>query len=106
MKLNRDVLMKVGIAAAIVLIIYLLFRSRSCKDSFADYADYGAQDGAQDGGGVPDDEYAENMYEEQPADYAYGDDNADTDYTDGESPLLMESTLRDDQANAMFEPEL
>lgn len=89
MKLNKDLLMKIGIVAAIVLIIYLVYRSRSCKDSYAEY--------------VPnDDEYAENMYEDQPADYAEADY-----YTEEEPPnMLMESTLDEDQANAMFEPEM
>ena len=99
MKLNKDMLMKIGIAAAILLVLYLVFRSRNCKDSFDGYADY-----------VPEDEYSENMYEEQPADYA---EEADEYYTeeDDQQPqienfTLMESTLEDDEANAMFEPEM
>lgn len=88
MKLNKDLLMKIAIAAAIALIIYLVYRSRSCKDSYAEY--------------VADDEYAENMFEEQAADYAEADY-----YSDEEPPnMLMESTLDEDRANAMFEPEM
>lgn len=92
MKFNRDVLMKVGIVAAVLLIIFLIFRSRSCKSAYAEF--------------VPDDNYAENMYEERAADYAEEDA-----YTEDEEPrienyTLMESTLADDQANAMFEPEM
>lgn len=88
MKLNKDLLMKIAIVAAIVLIIYLVYRSRSCKDTYAEY--------------VADDEYAENMFEEQTADYAEADY-----YTEDEpANMLMESTLDEDQANAMFEPEM
>lgn len=97
MKVDKDVLMKVGIAAAIVLIVYLVYRSRSCKDTYAQF--------------VADDQYSENMFEESPADLAegeYGDDYAEEDYGGGpiENFTLMESTLDDDQANAVFEPEM
>jgi hypothetical protein len=93
MKLNKDLLMKVGIVAAIALIIYLVYRSRQCKDTYAQWAP------------STTDDYAENMFEEEAADYA---DEGD-EYTDQggvENYTLMESTLDDDQANAMFEPEM
>lgn len=95
MKLNKDVLMKAGIVAAVALVLYLIYRSRSCKDTYADY--------------VADDDYAENMYEPQAADYAEEDyaEEAYGDNTAGDpQSLLMESTMDDDQANAMFEPEM
>lgn len=97
MKLNKDMLMKVGIVAAVVLIIYLVYRSRSCgKDGYTGYAEY-----------VPDDEYSENMYENEAADYAEeGDDYSEDEMPQIENYTLMESTLEDDQANAMFEPEM
>ena len=97
MKLNKDLLMKIAIVAAIALIIYLVYRSRSCKDTYAEYVpddEYNEQ--------MPDGEYAENMFEDQAADYAEADY-----YTEEEPPtMLMESTLNEDQANAMFEPEM
>lgn len=112
-KVNKDILMKVGIAAAVVLIIYLVYRSRSAKCSR--YAEY-VPDAP-----VRDDEYAENMFAGQEADYAEEDDDdyaeeddddyAEDDYAEEdergrmENFTLMQSTLDDDQANAMFEPE-
>ena len=130
MTLKRDTLMKIGVAAAVVLIIYLIYRSRSCKDTFAAYAQ-----------GPRDDEYAEKMFAEGSADYAeeyakyaqagdedYAEEYAqyakpgDEDYAEEyaqygnyetfEQPRvetftnLMQSTLDDDEANAMFEPEM
>ena len=93
MKLNKDVLMKVGIVAAILLVLYLIYRSRGCKDSYSEF--------------VADDEYAENMFQEDAADYAeeeYYTDSEEDPTT--ENYTLMESTLEDDQANAMFAPEM
>ena len=98
MKLNKDLLMKVGIVAAIALIIYLVYRSRQCKDTFAQWAPSGSEE-----------DYAENMFEEEAADYAMdGDEYYEENNGSGgtENYTLMESTLDDDQANAMFEPEM
>ena len=115
MTLKRDTLMKIGVAAAVVLIIYLIYRSRSCKDTFAAYAQ-----------GPRDDEYAEKMFAEGSADYAEeyakyaqaGDEDYAEEYAQYgnyetfEQPRvetftnLMQSTLDDDEANAMFEPEM
>lgn len=94
MKLNKDVLMKVGIVAAVLLILYLIYRSRGCKDTYAEF--------------VPDDEYSENMFQEDAADYAEEAADYYSEEEDGpvENYTLMESTLEDDQANAMFEPEM
>ncbi len=95
MKLNKDTLMKVGIVAAVALIIYLVYRSRSCKDNYSEYES------------MPQDDYAENMYMEEPQDYAEeGDEYVEEAEPQVENYTLMESTLDDDQANAMFEPEM
>lgn len=96
MKVNKDMLMKIGIVAAIAIIIYLVFRSRKCKDGYSEWVP------------TPQEDYAENMYEEEPADYAEeGDDYAEDEYPEyQENYTLMESTLDDDQANAMFEPDM
>lgn len=101
MKLDRDTLMKIGIVAAVALIIYLVYRSRKCKDSYTNFVPQ------------PQEDYAENMYMEDAADYAEegdGDDYYEEEYQQHgqhgqENYTLMESTLDDDQANAMFEPE-
>lgn len=140
MALDKDTLLKVGIAASVALVVYLLYRSRSCSEQYAGYVP-----------ALAPDEYAENMYENAgdhadfahaeyvPDDYAEEDadeededgaededwdeaeDDADDDEDDGEDTggrrgiqkmrildgqLLMESTLEDDEANAIFEPEL
>jgi hypothetical protein len=94
MKLDKTMLMKVAIAAAVVLIVFLIFRSRSCKGKDG-YAQFVAS--------PVDDEYGENMYRADAADYAHAtDDFAE----EPQNYTLMESTLEDDRANAMFEPEL
>lgn len=104
MKLNKDVLMKVGIVAAIALIVYLVYTSRGCKDGYDEYySEY-----------VPEDEYSENMYEQDAADYAEEEeyyeepeeDSYEEEYPQAENYTLMESTLDDDEANAAFEPEM
>lgn len=95
-KLNKDTMMKVGIVAAVALIIYLVYRSRTRKDAFAEYAT-----------SPQEDEYAENMYEAEPADYAEeGDEDYGEEQGGVENYTLMQSTLDDDEANAMFEPEM
>lgn len=126
--LTKDLLMKVGIGAAVVVVIYLIFRSRKCRaEGYAGYVP-----------ALQPDEYAENMYEAGEADYAHavyasddyaeeqedaeddagddaGDDRDARDDGDWvksakwkrlEGQLLMESTLNDDEANAIFEPEM
>lgn len=140
MTLDKDTLLKVGIAASVALVVYLLFRSRGCSEQYAGYVP-----------ALAPDEYAENMYESAgdhadfahaeyvPDDYAVEEDDedpeADDEEDDAEDPeaddeedddaeytggrggrrrkmrildgqLLMESTLDDDEANAIFEPEL
>ena len=101
MKLNRDMLMKIGIVAAIAIILYLVYRSRKCKDAYTEYVP------------TPQDDYEENMYVEDAAEYAEeGDDYyeeedyAEEEYPQVENYTLMESTLDDDQANSMFDPEM
>lgn len=96
MGISKDTMMKVGIVAAIALIIYLVYRSRSCKDTYAEF--------------VPSPDYAENMFREEAADYAeegdeyFGQDQYN-DFSHKEHyTSLMESTLDDDEANAVFEP--
>lgn len=91
MKFDKNLWMKIGIVAAIALIIYLVFRSRKCKDSYANW--------------VPSsDDQAENLFENDTADYA-----EDADEYVGQEGMenftLMESTLDDDHANAVFDPE-
>ncbi len=92
MKLNRDLLMKVGIVVAIAIIIYLLYRSRNCKDNYANYVP-----------SVPEEDYAEEeAYEDESADYA----EEDMDDEGQENYTLMESTLDDESANAVFDPSM
>ncbi len=106
MKLNRDVLMKIGIVVAITIIIYLLYKSHNCKNTYAEF--------------VGEEDAAENMFAEDAADYAeetddYADyaEEADSDEAAEYVPeddegvenfTLMESAVDDSHANAMFEP--
>lgn len=101
-KWNKDTLMKVGIAAAVVIIVYLLYRSQKNKDTYSEYVPDAPMD----------DEYAENMFASDAADYAeeeddYAEEEEEPPMTgEVENFTLMQSTLDDDEANAMFEPEM
>lgn len=103
MKLNKDMLMKIGIVAAIAIIVFLIYRSKGCKDSYGDYEEEGYAEY------VPEDEYAENMYEDDEADYGDVQDDyyeEEYDQPETENYTLMESTLDDEEANAAFEPDM
>lgn len=109
---DRNLALKVGIAVAVVVIIYLIWRARKCKDTYAMFAPPPASEGyAMFAPPVRDDEYAENMFEDRAADYAEEGDEQIPDTMDMPSAMssefpIMQSTLDDDEANAMFEPEM
>lgn len=119
MKLNRSMLLKAGIVAAVVLIIYLIWRSSKCKDTYATFTGPMPEPFASYSPPMPpvrDDEYAENMFEADAADYAEeGDEQIEEMMGDGALPdyaeeadnfPLLQSTIDDDEANTMFEPEM
>lgn len=107
MTLNRDMLMKVGIVAAVTLIIYLVYRSRKCKDNYTEWVPT-PEDYAED----RDEYHPQQDYAMEHEDYAeesneYFEDQYEELYPQQvENYTLMESTLDDDQANAMFEPAM
>lgn len=125
LKFDRSMALKVGIAVAVAVIIYLIWRARRCKDTYAMFAPpmHGQTEGyAMFAPPQPqqDDEYAENMFEDRAADYAEEGDEEIPDMgmdmrADMPASLpgphanefpIMQSTLDDDEANAMFEPEM
>ena len=101
MTLNRDMLMKIGIVAAIALIIYLVYRSRKCKDNYTEWVptpeDYAEEQDEYEQPGQEVEDYAEEGSE-------YYEDQYEELYPQQENYTLMESTLDDDQTNALFEP--
>ena len=131
---SKDTLMKVGIAAAVALIVYLVLRARSCtqRERYAMFAAPRRRDGYApfirptrpiknrnrrrylrerfamyaSPNGPRDDEYAESLLESQPAP---ADDLAEAAASlraeDHLGSHLMQSTLEDDEANAMFSPD-
>lgn len=124
LKFDRNMALKVGIVVAVVVIVYLIWRARTCKDTYAMFAPTmrGDSEGyamfAPPQAPQQNDEYAENMFEDRAADYAEEGDEQIPDMGMGAdmptslpSPYandfpIMQSTLDDDEANAMFEPEM
>lgn len=129
---SKDTLMKVGIAAAVAIIVYLILRSRSCTARREQYAMFAAprrRDGyapyihrtrSKPGTGrrrrrregyamfaAPRDDEAVEMLESLPApadDYA----EVTASLKRANDPLgshLMQPTLEDDEANAVFSPD-
>ena len=110
-------LTRLGVIAAVIVIIYCMFKLRTCKDTYAelDYdAYYEEQAAAQD---IQDIELEEDKYEEDNEDYYEEGDGGDEapeegEYANYEGPVgndpydnytLMESTMDDTQTNALFE---
>lgn len=105
MKLNRDFLMKAGIVAAVAIIIYLIYKSRNCKDSYAEFVP--ENDAAENMFAEDAADFAEEYYAESTDDYAHENDDEAAEFIPDEAIenfTLMESALDDDHANALFEP--
>lgn len=97
MKANKQLATRVGVVIAVLVIVYCMFKLRSCKDTYAELAyDNYYEEPAEE-------EYEEEAQEQE--EYEEEDDYYSEDGGEGyDDPYtLMESTMDDAQANAMFQ---
>ena len=116
-KLKKDTMIKIGIIAAIALVVFFVYRSRRRSGFEGDHMqwvptpdDNYAYAGEEDvyGDDMGEDEYAEeDEYPQDDYEAEYEEDDYAAEYDDGTGTGgmgLMESTMDDDYANTMFNP--
>lgn len=112
---SKDTLLKVGIAVAVALILYLVLRSATCskREAYAMFAaprrparddEYAENMYEASGRGAPVDDYAEEEYYPE-ADAATADPSDAATLAAQPDYYVMQSTLDDDEANAQFSPD-